>query len=97
MFVDLSFFPCSTFSTFMTFIFCTIFPPSIPALQIPHPLRHFSTDMVKISMDTFVKRFQPERYELWLAGKDVGPHPEDPTRSSAAAQPSLNDVLCNKK
>lgn len=55
------------------------------------------TDMVKISMDTFVKRFQPERYELWLAGKDVGPHPEDPTRSSAAAQPSLNDVLCNKK
>ncbi|KAK3888158.1 hypothetical protein Pcinc_007772 [Petrolisthes cinctipes] len=54
-------------------------------------------DMVKISMDTFVKRFQPERYELWLAGKDVGPHPEDPSRSSAAAQPSLNDVLCNKK
>lgn len=54
-------------------------------------------DMVKISMDTFVKRFQPEKYELWLAGKDVGPHPEDPTRSSAAAQPSLNDVLCNKK
>lgn len=54
-------------------------------------------DMVKISMDTFVKRFQPERYELWLAGKDIGPHPEDPTRSSAAAQPSINDVLCNKK
>ncbi|XP_042238661.1 uncharacterized protein LOC121877084 isoform X2 [Homarus americanus] len=54
-------------------------------------------DMVKISMDTFVKRFQPERYELWLAGKDIGPHPEDPSRSSAAAQPSINDVLCNKK
>ncbi|XP_069947683.1 uncharacterized protein [Cherax quadricarinatus] len=54
-------------------------------------------DMVKISMDTFVKRFQPDRYELWLAGKDIGPHPEDPTRSSAAAQPSINDVLCNKK
>ncbi|XP_037797356.1 uncharacterized protein LOC119592557 isoform X3 [Penaeus monodon] len=54
-------------------------------------------DMVKISMDTFVKRFQPERYELWLAGKDIGPHPEDPTRSTAAAQPSINDVLCNKK
>lgn len=53
--------------------------------------------MVKISMDTFVKRFQPERYELWLAGKDIGPHPEDPTRSTAAAQPSINDVLCNKK
>ncbi|RXG51210.1 putative lysine-specific demethylase 4B [Armadillidium vulgare] len=36
------------------------------------------SDMVKISMDTFVKRFQPERYQLWIAGKDVGPHPEDP-------------------
>ncbi|XP_062843618.1 lysine-specific demethylase 4A isoform X2 [Trichomycterus rosablanca] len=30
-------------------------------------------DMVKISMDVFVKKFQPERYELWLAGKDNAP------------------------
>ena len=34
-------------------------------------------DMVKISMDCFVKRFQPERYEMWKAGKDIAPHPED--------------------
>lgn len=27
--------------------------------------------MVKISMDVFVKKFQPERYEQWLAGRDV--------------------------
>ncbi|XP_028641404.1 lysine-specific demethylase 4A [Grammomys surdaster] len=27
-------------------------------------------DMVKISMDVFVRRFQPERYKLWKAGKD---------------------------
>ncbi|OCT84899.1 lysine-specific demethylase 4A [Xenopus laevis] len=27
-------------------------------------------DMVKISMDVFVKKFQPERYKLWKAGKD---------------------------
>ena len=33
--------------------------------------------MVKISMDCFVKRYQPERYVLWKAGKDVAPHPED--------------------
>ena len=26
-------------------------------------------DMVKISMDTFVKRFQPEKYDLWIEGK----------------------------
>ncbi|XP_056599713.1 lysine-specific demethylase 4A [Triplophysa dalaica] len=30
-------------------------------------------DMVKISMDVFVKKFQPERYKLWLAGKDNAP------------------------
>uniref|UniRef100_A0A672QVQ2 [histone H3]-trimethyl-L-lysine(9) demethylase n=1 Tax=Sinocyclocheilus grahami TaxID=75366 RepID=A0A672QVQ2_SINGR len=30
-------------------------------------------DMVKISMDVFVRKFQPERYELWLAGKDNAP------------------------
>ena len=29
--------------------------------------------MVKISMDVFVKKFQPERYERWLAGRDNAP------------------------
>lgn len=29
--------------------------------------------MVKISMDVFVKKFQPDRYEQWLAGRDVLP------------------------
>ncbi|CAL1686288.1 unnamed protein product [Lasius platythorax] len=53
-----------------------------------------SKDMVKISMDTFVKRFQPERYDLWLRGEDVGPHPEDP-RQTAAPMPSHMDLLCN--
>ncbi|KAG7202354.1 hypothetical protein KM043_018681 [Ampulex compressa] len=53
-----------------------------------------SKDMVKISMDTFVKRFQPERYELWLRGEDIGPHPEDP-RQTAAPMPSQMDLLCS--
>ncbi|KAL0190272.1 hypothetical protein M9458_012970, partial [Cirrhinus mrigala] len=30
-------------------------------------------DMVKISMDLFVRKFQPERYKLWKAGKDNAP------------------------
>uniref|UniRef100_A0A672MN44 [histone H3]-trimethyl-L-lysine(9) demethylase n=1 Tax=Sinocyclocheilus grahami TaxID=75366 RepID=A0A672MN44_SINGR len=30
-------------------------------------------DMVKISMDVFVRKFQPERYKLWKAGKDSVP------------------------
>ncbi|KAJ8270923.1 hypothetical protein GJAV_G00120800 [Gymnothorax javanicus] len=30
-------------------------------------------DMVKISMDVFVQKYQPHRYKLWKAGKDVVP------------------------
>lgn len=30
-------------------------------------------DMVKISMEVFVKKFQPERYDLWVIGKDNSP------------------------
>ena len=33
--------------------------------------------MVRISMDGFVKKFQPEKYDLWKIGKDLAPHPED--------------------
>lgn len=28
-------------------------------------------DMVKISMDVFVRVLQPERYDLWKQGKDI--------------------------
>lgn len=55
-----------------------------------------SNDMVKISMDTFVKRFQPHRYELWLKGQDVGCHPEQPEKMVPAPHPSGQDILCNK-
>uniref|UniRef100_A0A665T0N7 [histone H3]-trimethyl-L-lysine(9) demethylase n=1 Tax=Echeneis naucrates TaxID=173247 RepID=A0A665T0N7_ECHNA len=30
-------------------------------------------DVVKISMDVFVRKFQPNRYKLWKAGKDNAP------------------------
>uniref|UniRef100_A0A2S2QES3 [histone H3]-trimethyl-L-lysine(9) demethylase n=1 Tax=Sipha flava TaxID=143950 RepID=A0A2S2QES3_9HEMI len=53
-------------------------------------------DTVKISMDTFVKRIQPEKYESWLQGNDIGPHPEDPSRVFAAPLPSERDILCNR-
>ncbi|XP_065370031.1 probable lysine-specific demethylase 4B isoform X3 [Calliphora vicina] len=57
-----------------------------------------SNDMVKISMDTFVKRFQPERYQAWLEGTDLGLHPEDPPNAIVPAPlPSHLDVMCNKK
>lgn len=59
-----------------------------------------SNDMVKISMDTFVKRFQSERYEAWLDGRDMGRHPEDPPNTvptPALLPPHLNALLCDKK
>jgi [histone H3]-trimethyl-L-lysine9/36 demethylase len=49
--------------------------------------------MVKISMETFVRRFQPERYENWLQGKDFGCHPEEPGKIYAAPMPVLNKKL----
>ncbi|XP_057653503.1 uncharacterized protein LOC130892248 isoform X1 [Diorhabda carinulata] len=55
-----------------------------------------SKDMVKISMDTFVKRFQPDRYEMWLKGEDIGPHPEEPDKKVPAPLPMPQDILCNK-
>jgi len=36
-----------------------------------------NSEMVRISMDPFVREFQPESYELWKAGLEVGAHPED--------------------
>jgi len=44
-------------------------------------------DNVIINMDTFVKRLQPENYEKWLEGNDIGCHPENPSRRFAAPLP----------
>lgn len=52
--------------------------------------------MVKISMDVFVKKYQPERYEQWLAGRDVAPI--DHTRPTPEAKEflgDLTDITCN--
>lgn len=57
-----------------------------------------SSDMVKISMDTFVKRFQPDKYLAWIAGEDIANHPEDPPSTATPAPlPSDQDILVNKK
>lgn len=45
--------------------------------------------MVKISMDVFVRKFQPERYEQWLAGRDVVPI--DHSRPTPEAREFLGD------
>eukprot|EP00102_Acyrthosiphon_pisum_P026525 XP_016663735.1 PREDICTED: probable lysine-specific demethylase 4B [Acyrthosiphon pisum] len=42
------------------------------------------SDIIKIDMTTFIKKFQPEKFDLWKSGRDVGCHPEDPTRKFSA-------------
>ena len=44
-------------------------------------------DNVHISMDCFVRRLQPDRYEDWLKGQDYGRHPEEPNAKPTAAPP----------
>lgn len=54
-------------------------------------------DNVQISMDCFVKRLQPDRYNSWLAGEDYGCHPEEPNlKPTAAPRPSVEEFLQNK-
>uniref|UniRef100_A0A3Q3Q080 [histone H3]-trimethyl-L-lysine(9) demethylase n=1 Tax=Monopterus albus TaxID=43700 RepID=A0A3Q3Q080_MONAL len=51
-------------------------------------------DMVKISMDVFVRKFQPERYEQWLAGRDVVPidHSRPTPEAKEFLGESFNDI-----
>lgn len=58
---------------------------------------HCHKDMVKISMETFVKRFQPERYTNWLSGVDYGFHPEEPDKICAAPPPTINKYTYLKR
>lgn len=52
-----------------------------------------SIDAVKINMDAFIKKYQPDRYQLWLEGRDIGPHPENPGHVSAAPRPNYDETL----
>ncbi|KAI3375104.1 hypothetical protein L3Q82_021625, partial [Scortum barcoo] len=54
-------------------------------------------DMVKISMDVFVKKFQPDRYISWLAGRDLTPidHSRPTPEAKEFLGESFNDVTSN--
>lgn len=53
--------------------------------------------MVKISMDVFVKKFQPDRYEQWLSGRDVAPidHSRPTPEAKEFLGESFNDITSN--
>lgn len=51
-----------------------------------------STESVRISMQTFVKRYQSDRYEKWIQGKDICEDPRDPRHRAAAPKPTDYDL-----
>ncbi|XP_069553478.1 lysine-specific demethylase 4C isoform X1 [Brachyistius frenatus] len=54
-----------------------------------------SKDMVKISMEPFVKRFQPDRYATWMLGKDSTP--VDHTLATPSTTPELQSWLQRRR
>ncbi|XP_021016217.1 lysine-specific demethylase 4C isoform X1 [Mus caroli] len=52
-------------------------------------------DMVKISMDIFVKKFQPDRYQIWKQGKDI--YTIDHTKPTPESTPEVKTWLQRKK
>lgn len=52
---------------------------------------------VRFSMDSFVKKYQPEQYDQWMTGNDGGTHPEDQKNKRCAKSvfrelPGVSDV-----
>ncbi|XP_071388144.1 lysine-specific demethylase 4C isoform X2 [Centroberyx affinis] len=54
-----------------------------------------SKDMVKISMEPFVKRFQPDRYATWMLGKDSAAL--DHTLATPSSTPELQSWLQRRR
>ncbi|KAM8878455.1 lysine-specific demethylase 4C isoform 2-T2 [Spinachia spinachia] len=54
-----------------------------------------SKDMVKISMEPFVKRFHPDRYANWMAGKDSAP--PDHILATPSTTPELQSWLQSRR
>ncbi|XP_058157820.1 lysine-specific demethylase 4C isoform X2 [Dasypus novemcinctus] len=52
-------------------------------------------DMVKISMDIFVKKFQPDRYQLWKQGKDL--YTIDHTKPTPESTPEVKTWLQRRR
>lgn len=54
-------------------------------------------DAVRISMDAFVKRFQPAIFEAWKEGKDKTPHPEYNANYHEPIRPIANKKMSFKE
>lgn len=49
-------------------------------------------DTVKIRMNAFVEKFQPERFQSWLLGQDIGVDPKDPFGNLSYAPTPVDEV-----
>ncbi|XP_040275694.1 LOW QUALITY PROTEIN: lysine-specific demethylase 4C [Bufo bufo] len=54
-----------------------------------------SSDMVKISMDIFVKMFQPDKYEIWKQGKDI--YTIDHTKPTVETTPEVKAWMSKRR
>ena len=49
--------------------------------------------MVRINMNCFVKKLQPEKFEQWKKGEDTELHPEDDSGKKGISKLSEYEVL----
>ncbi|XP_064411085.1 lysine-specific demethylase 4C isoform X2 [Latimeria chalumnae] len=91
------FFPSSSqgCDAFLRHKMTLISPSVLKKYGIPFDKCTCSKDMVKISMDIFVKKFQPDRYHLWKQGKDI--YTIDHTKPTPESTPELRAWLQKRK
>lgn len=88
---------CAHYSIFETFFTanCNVF--HYLSLTNSHLLMQCTCrrDMVTISMDVFVRKFQPDRYQLWKQGKDL--YTIDHTKPTPESTPEVKAWLQRRR
>ncbi|XP_008825777.1 lysine-specific demethylase 4C isoform X2 [Nannospalax galili] len=91
------FFPSSSqgCDAFLRHKMTLISPSVLKKYGIPFDKCTCRNDMVKISMDIFVKKFQPDRYQLWKQGKDI--YTIDHTKPTPESTPEVKMWLQRRR
>ncbi|XP_054545276.1 lysine-specific demethylase 4C isoform X2 [Talpa occidentalis] len=91
------FFPSSSqgCDAFLRHKMTLISPSVLKKYGIPFDKCTCRKDMVKISMDIFVRKFQPDRYHLWKQGKDI--YTIDHTKPTPESTPEVKAWLQRRR
>ncbi|XP_055486030.1 lysine-specific demethylase 4C isoform X1 [Psammomys obesus] len=91
------FFPSSSqgCDAFLRHKMTLISPSVLKKYGIPFDKCTCRNDMVKISMDIFVKKFQPDRYQIWKQGKDI--YTIDHTKPTPESTPEVKMWLQRRR